>query len=194
MQGAFRVKNVRGSHCRSALFRPYGCIHDMPEQEGPEVSVQRMRTLGCRKGRWGVNPVADDGSGIQDGPSCKQRVNTVQTIDTLCRQLFRDDSELEKVYLTLLFGVRADYPGVVELGDDCDEALDLCKKGELPISDKEINRPAGKALLNSIRGLSPILAGQLCIRADIDDRKAVSLHIRLLIPDNFKFFHFRRIY
>lgn len=58
---------------------------------------------------------------------------------------------------------------------DCDEALDLCKKGELPISDKEINRPAGKALLNSIRGLSPILAGQLCIRADIDDRKAVSL-------------------
>ena len=71
-----------------------------------------------------MNPVADDGSGIQDGPSCKQRVNTVQTIDTLCRQLFRDDSELEKVYLTLLFGVRADYPGAVELGDDCDEALE----------------------------------------------------------------------
>ncbi len=58
---------------------------------------------------------------------------------------------------------------------DCDKALDICLSGSLPIAGTELNRPAGKALLNSIRGLSPLLAGQLCVKADIDDRTSVSL-------------------
>lgn len=53
------------------------------------------------------------------------------------------------------------------------EAMKLCDDNRLPIKDDEIMRPSDKALLNSILGLSPLIASQLCIKADIDTRTAI---------------------
>ncbi len=52
----------------------------------------------------------------------------------------------------------------------CEEVLSLTSEGMLPIEENEMGRPMDKALLNSIKGISPNLCRQLCIRADIDDR------------------------
>ena len=52
-----------------------------------------------------------------------------------------------------------------------DEALLTADKGELPIMESELQRPIEKALVGSIKGLSPILAAYLTDKADIDDRK-----------------------
>lgn len=54
------------------------------------------------------------------------------------------------------------------------EALELVKSGNLPVKKDEMNRPVSKALLNSIMGLSPLIARQLCFEADIDERMSVS--------------------
>lgn len=56
----------------------------------------------------------------------------------------------------------------------CEEVISRTDSGLSPILDTELNRPADKALLNSIKGLSPILSRQICIKADIDDRTAIS--------------------
>ncbi len=56
-----------------------------------------------------------------------------------------------------------------------DEALDIARKGELPIMESELSRPIEKALVGSIKGLSPILAAYLTDKADIDDRKTFSM-------------------
>ena len=53
-----------------------------------------------------------------------------------------------------------------------EQALKLVNDNKLPVSPDEIARPVEKALLNSILGMSPALARQLCIRADLDDRQA----------------------
>lgn len=52
----------------------------------------------------------------------------------------------------------------------CEEVLSLTSEGMLPIEETEMGRPMEKALLNSIKGISPNLCRQLCLRADIDDR------------------------
>ena len=52
----------------------------------------------------------------------------------------------------------------------CEEVLSLTSEGMLPIEETEMGRPMDKALLNSIKGISPNLCRQLCLRADIDDR------------------------
>ena len=41
--------------------------------------------------------------------------------------------------------------------------------------DEEKLRPIGKALINSIKGMSPILSRQICLQSDIDERKTISL-------------------
>ena len=52
----------------------------------------------------------------------------------------------------------------------CEEVLTLTSENTLPIEEQELGRPMDKALLNSIKGISPNLCRQLCLRADIDDR------------------------
>ena len=60
-----------------------------------------------------------------------------------------------------------------------EEALGIIEKGDLPIMESELSRPIEKALVGSIKGLSPILAAYLTDKADIDDRKTLSM----LTPD-----------
>ena len=56
-----------------------------------------------------------------------------------------------------------------------EDALSMVRSGELPIIDEERSRPVGKALINSIKGLSPVLSRQLCIQSDIDERQTIQL-------------------
>lgn len=57
----------------------------------------------------------------------------------------------------------------------CEEALDMVRRGELPVIDDERARPIGKALLNSIKGMSPVLTRHICIQSDADERQTISL-------------------
>lgn len=54
-----------------------------------------------------------------------------------------------------------------------DEALELSDSGKLPVKDEEYGRSAEKALLNSIKGMSPSLARRIVSQASIDDRTPV---------------------
>ncbi|MCR5328651.1 MAG: NFACT family protein [Saccharofermentans sp.] len=54
-----------------------------------------------------------------------------------------------------------------------DDALKMAEEGKLPIMESELSRPVGKALVGSIRGLSPVLAAYITQKADIDDRKTL---------------------
>ena len=56
-----------------------------------------------------------------------------------------------------------------------DEALKMAESGSLPIMESEISRPVDKALVGSIKGLSPVLAAYITQKADIDDRKTLSM-------------------
>ena len=56
-----------------------------------------------------------------------------------------------------------------------EDALKLCLEGKLPIKDTETGRSAEKALLNSIKGLSPALARRMVNKCDIDDRTPVKM-------------------
>lgn len=51
-----------------------------------------------------------------------------------------------------------------------DEALDMASTGLLPIKNEEVARPIDKALVNSILGLSPMMAKQLIGGSDVDIR------------------------
>ena len=51
-----------------------------------------------------------------------------------------------------------------------DDALDMAKDGLLPIKNEEVARPIDKALVNSILGLSPMMAKQLIGSCEIDIR------------------------
>ncbi len=51
-----------------------------------------------------------------------------------------------------------------------DEALEKVKGGELPVIPEESGRPVCKAILNSVKGMSPILARQIAVKADVDER------------------------
>lgn len=61
-----------------------------------------------------------------------------------------------------------------------DQALDLSRDRLLPISNEEVARPIDKALVNSILGLSPMMAKQLIGQCDIDIRS----NAKLLTDDN----------
>lgn len=50
------------------------------------------------------------------------------------------------------------------------EAYNLIENNQLPIKDEEIHRPLEKALLNSIKGMSPTLCRQIAIQANVDER------------------------
>lgn len=52
-------------------------------------------------------------------------------------------------------------------------AYKLIEENKLPITEAEMGRPIGKALLGSIMGLSPNIARQLCIVANVDERQPV---------------------
>ena len=56
-----------------------------------------------------------------------------------------------------------------------DDALCMVRSGALPIIDEERSRPIGKALINSIKGLSPVLSRQICLQSDVDERKTLAL-------------------
>lgn len=56
-----------------------------------------------------------------------------------------------------------------------DVALDMALNGTLPIVEVESSRPVAKALVGSIKGLSPILASYITDKANIDDRKTLSM-------------------
>ena len=56
-----------------------------------------------------------------------------------------------------------------------EDALEMLRSGNLPIVEAERSRPIGKALINSIKGLSPILARQLCLQSDVDERQTLQL-------------------
>ena len=51
-----------------------------------------------------------------------------------------------------------------------EEALSLCKEGKLPVKDEEYGRPVDKALLDSIKGLSPSLSRRILSKSGADDR------------------------
>ena len=56
-----------------------------------------------------------------------------------------------------------------------DKALEISESGSLPIMESELSRPIEKALVGSIKGLSPVLASYISDKADIDDRKTLSM-------------------
>ena len=56
-----------------------------------------------------------------------------------------------------------------------DDALEMLRSGSSPIIEAERSRPIGKALINSIKGLSPILARQICLQSDVDERQTLQL-------------------
>jgi len=56
-----------------------------------------------------------------------------------------------------------------------EKALETALNGDLPILDTELSRPVAKALVGSVKGLSPILAAYITDKADIDDRKTLSM-------------------
>ncbi|MCR4557846.1 MAG: NFACT family protein [Saccharofermentans sp.] len=56
-----------------------------------------------------------------------------------------------------------------------EKALEMTLNGDLPILEIELSRPVAKALVGSILGLSPVLAAYITDKADIDDRKTLSM-------------------
>ena len=56
-----------------------------------------------------------------------------------------------------------------------EEALEMVRRGELPIIEDEKSRPIGKAIINSIKGMSPVLSRQLCLQSDADERQTIAL-------------------
>ena len=56
-----------------------------------------------------------------------------------------------------------------------DDALKMADEGNLPIMESELSRPIDKALVGSIKGLSPVLAAYITQKADIDDRKTLAM-------------------
>lgn len=56
-----------------------------------------------------------------------------------------------------------------------EDALEMVRRGELPIIEDEKSRPIGKAIVNSIKGMSPVLSRQLCLQSDADERQTINL-------------------
>lgn len=56
-----------------------------------------------------------------------------------------------------------------------EEALEFVRRGELPVIEEEKSRPIGKAIVNSIKGMSPVLSRQLCLQAEADERQTIAL-------------------
>ena len=58
---------------------------------------------------------------------------------------------------------------------DAGKALEMAMSGTLPVMESEQSRPVDKALVGSIKGLSPVLAGYITDMADLDDRKTLAM-------------------
>ncbi|MCR4768268.1 MAG: NFACT family protein [Saccharofermentans sp.] len=58
---------------------------------------------------------------------------------------------------------------------DAGKALEMAQSGTLPVMESELSRPVDKALVGSIKGLSPVLAGYITDMADLDDRKTLAM-------------------
>ena len=58
---------------------------------------------------------------------------------------------------------------------DAGKALEMAQSGTLPVMESELSRPVDKALVGSIKGLSPVLAGYITDMADLDDRKTIAM-------------------
>ena len=56
-----------------------------------------------------------------------------------------------------------------------EEAYALCLEGKLPVKETELGRSAEKALLNSVKGLSPSLARRLTGKCGSDDRTPLKM-------------------
>ena len=56
-----------------------------------------------------------------------------------------------------------------------EEAYDICLEGGLPVKDTELGRSAEKALLNSVKGLSPSLARRITGKCGTDDRTPIKM-------------------
>lgn len=56
-----------------------------------------------------------------------------------------------------------------------ENALGISSSGKLPLMESELQRPIDKALVGSIKGLSPVLAAYITDKANIDDRKTMSM-------------------
>lgn len=53
------------------------------------------------------------------------------------------------------------------------EALDIINSGNLPVIESEMNRPLAKGLLNSIKGFSPLIVNQICLKSDIENNTPI---------------------
>ena len=53
------------------------------------------------------------------------------------------------------------------------DALDMLEKGSLPIIESENGRPINKAILNSIKGMSPLTVNQIISKSNLDDKATV---------------------
>lgn len=53
------------------------------------------------------------------------------------------------------------------------DALSLLEKGDLPIIESELGRPVNKALLNSVKGMSPLTVNQIISKAGIEEKTPV---------------------
>ena len=58
---------------------------------------------------------------------------------------------------------------------DPEKALEVTANNGLPILETELSRPVSKALVGSIKGLSPVLSAYITDKANIDDRKTLSM-------------------
>lgn len=54
-----------------------------------------------------------------------------------------------------------------------EESLEILDKNHLPLIESELSRPIAKGLLNSIKGFSPLIVNQICLKADIENNKPI---------------------
>lgn len=55
------------------------------------------------------------------------------------------------------------------------DSLNMIREGRLPFTEEAMGRPVEKALVESVKGLSPLLARQLCHKAGIDGRLTAAM-------------------
>ncbi len=54
-----------------------------------------------------------------------------------------------------------------------EEAIEKLNSNSLPILEDEMNRPLAKGLLNSIKGFSPLVVNQICVKANVENDKPI---------------------
>ena len=59
------------------------------------------------------------------------------------------------------------------IGVSPEEAIEKLNSNSLPILEDEMNRPLAKGLLNSIKGFSPLVVNQICVKANVENDKPI---------------------